>query len=650
MSHTLNIHRLVFFFLFTLSIESQAQTVGPNLIVNGTFSVAQGWQSLTNGSIVNGYARVGKAAGGIGQSVKVKAGTKYRLSGEGWLGVVAEPASFRLEFKNAAGVVLARTSMTISATLKQKRTVELVAPVNSVTAYISFLKQVGTTAYAFADNVQFAAITPVAGPVPIIPGGVGFGMQTAAGSGRNFTPINTTVYKVTHLNATGPGSFQACVYAKGPRVCVFEVSGTIDLTGDKMNGQDKLSIENPYLTIAGQTAPPPGITIKGKTIRLEAHNVLIQHIRIRVGDSPMGATPYENRDGFVIIGSMDKPESERPHNIVIDHVSASWGIDETFTVKDTARNVTLTNNLVTEGLRQSLHPKGSHSKGMMISGNYLTVAGNLISNIDDRGPLETSPNAVVVNNLTYNSTMVGMYMSPLDNNSIYASASRKNTVARNVRIPGPQTPTSASKHQWVTIAETRAGSQIYAAENLCGSFANSAWPCVTYLTQNAAKVLAMKVTKPPIWNSGLKFLPVAQVKDAVLANAGARPLDRDAVDKRVVNEVKTGTGKIPNCVESKTLYYPTGNVLKAAATSVDIPMEFCAANGTLLKREIQIVSGKGAGQARVFSAQACMTGAARGTVSAAWTTIPDATSVFRVKQDCTSNAGGWPVLKSQTRK
>jgi hypothetical protein len=104
--------------------------------------------------------------------------------------------------------------------------------------------------------------------LPIIPGAAGFGMDTPAGSGRHLDPPHTTVYKVTNLNTSGPGSLTAALEAEGPRVVVFEVSGNIDFRPYRA-----LAINNPYLTVAGQTAPSPGITLVGCELHLNAHDV-----------------------------------------------------------------------------------------------------------------------------------------------------------------------------------------------------------------------------------------------------------------------------------------------------------------------------------------------------------------------------------------
>src|SRR4029077_17156447 len=97
--------------------------------------------------------------------------------------------------------------------------------------------------------------------LPVIPGSAGFGMDTKAGR-------CCTVYRVTTLGASGAGSLKACIDATGPRTCVFEVSGIIKLTTE-------LTVRNGFLTIAGQTAPSPGIMIRGAAMKIHASDILI---------------------------------------------------------------------------------------------------------------------------------------------------------------------------------------------------------------------------------------------------------------------------------------------------------------------------------------------------------------------------------------
>jgi hypothetical protein len=173
--------------------------------------------------------------------------------------------------------------------------------------------------------------------LPVIPGGYGYGMETAAGRGG-------TVYKVTNLNASGSGSLKACIDGTTARTCVFEVSGVIRLTSD-------LTIRNSRLTIAGQTAPSPGIMLRGAGIKIQASDILIQHIRVRTGDDPNGPDP-DNRDSLKIEGSAAKPV----RNIVIDHCSFSWAIDEIASTWGPTDNITFTNNIFAEPLNESIHP------------------------------------------------------------------------------------------------------------------------------------------------------------------------------------------------------------------------------------------------------------------------------------------------------
>ena len=110
--------------------------------------------------------------------------------------------------------------------------------------------------------------------LPVFPGAVGFGTTTVAGSGRGTSPAKTTVFKVTNLNDSGTGSLRACLIASGPRTCVFEVAGYINLL-------TKITVKNPNVSVFGQTAPYPGVQVRDGSIVIQADDVLIQHIASR---------------------------------------------------------------------------------------------------------------------------------------------------------------------------------------------------------------------------------------------------------------------------------------------------------------------------------------------------------------------------------
>src|SRR5262245_49760184 len=237
-----------------------------------------------------------------------------------------------------------------------------------------------------------AACATAAQALPVIPGAAGYGMDTPAGRGG-------AVHRVTNLNASGAGSLKACIDATGPRTCIFDVSGVITLTAD-------MAIRNGNLTIAGQTAPSPGIMIRGAAFKVHGSDVLIQHLRFRVGDDAGGPDPA-NRDALKIEGATDRIVQ----NVVIDHCSFSWSIDEIASVWGPNDNITFSNNIFSEPLNDSIHPTddGSalepHGYGVLLgssaSGGRVTLTGNLFAHIVERNPLSRSRELVFVNNLVY---------------------------------------------------------------------------------------------------------------------------------------------------------------------------------------------------------------------------------------------------------
>lgn len=185
------------------------------------------------------------------------------------------------------------------------------------------------------------------GRLAVYPGSEGFGTDTRAGRGG-------IILHVTNLNDSGAGSLRAALEHSSPRIVVFDVGGVIRLQRD-------IKITSPYITLAGQTAPGDGIMIRDFGLRIRTHDVLIQHVAIRVGDDGRSRDrSWDNLDCLQILGG---------YNIVIDHVSASWGIDENMSVwGSNIHDLTVSHCLIAEGLRDSVHPEGPHSKGLLVGG------------------------------------------------------------------------------------------------------------------------------------------------------------------------------------------------------------------------------------------------------------------------------------------
>ncbi len=296
---------------------------------------------------------------------------------------------------------------------------------------------------------------------------------------------------------------------------MFEVSGTIRMS-------DNLTIRNPYLTIAGQTAPSPGITLRGGAIKIEnTHDVLVQHLRIRVGDDSSGPAPG-NRDGIIVTA----PNGGRTYNVVLDHLSVSWAVDENIQVwYDGVSDVTFRNVISSEGLYNSIHPEGVHSMGMILGSgtDRVSIVGSLFAHNDSRNFLGQGDGVAYVNNVVYNRRWKAVEM-------MLGSSATKYSIVGNAFIPGVDTKLSSSIQIKSDLAS---GAKVYHADNYCETSS-----CISTSSYN--------VSSPPIWPTGLKAKPKSEVVDNVLANVGARPADRDSVDARIVKDVRNGTGTIIN--------------------------------------------------------------------------------------------------------
>ncbi|MCZ6776089.1 MAG: T9SS type A sorting domain-containing protein [Ignavibacteria bacterium] len=360
----------------------------------------------------------------------------------------------------------------------------------------------------------------------IIPGAKGWGITTVAGSGRNLTPISTTVYRVTNLNPDGVGSLRAAVEASGPRVVIFDVSGTIEITDSSV-----FQINNPFITIAGQTSPSPGITIRGVPLLVKTHDVLVQHVRIRVGDGS-GPNP-DTRDGISIDAN-----SQEVYNVVIDHCSVSWAIDENLSFAHGTHNATVMNSIISEGLHNSLHSEGPHSKGILVArAQNIGIVNNIMVHNYDRNPILGKAvegfdvTAAVVNNIMYD----WGNQATVINATLEDTTAKLGSIVGNVYISGNSTrdpdPITITPHP---------NTQLYLDNNTN----NRILPSDPWDLVEGDDGQTTRVNNPPVWPNGFTARDVTEVEDYVLANAGARPVDRDPVDERIIGDVQLATGLI----------------------------------------------------------------------------------------------------------
>ena len=191
------------------------------------------------------------------------------------------------------------------------------------------------------------------------PGAEGYGKYTTGGRGGR-------VLIVTNLNDNGEGSLRYAVEQKGPRIIVFAVDGTIEL-------KSSLRIDNDSITIAGQSAPGDGICLKDYPLIVNASNVIVRYIRVRVGDR-------HQLDSDAIGGGRYGQK-----NVILDNISVSWSIDECLSIYKT-ENLTVQWCLVTHSLNSSVHTKGSHGFGGIWGGYKATFHHNLLANHASRNP------------------------------------------------------------------------------------------------------------------------------------------------------------------------------------------------------------------------------------------------------------------------
>lgn len=360
------------------------------------------------------------------------------------------------------------------------------------------------------------------------------------------------IIRVTTLAAQGPGSLRAALETKGPRIAVFEVGGVIDLA------MKPLVIGEPYLTVAGQTAPSPGITLIRGPVYIKTHDIIVQHIRVRPGDAGQPRRSGWEPDGISTSGG-------DAYNIVIDQCSISWATDENLSASGprtegpeaTSRKITFSNCIIAEGLSHSTHAKGEHSKGSLIHDfcREIAVIGNLYAHNMDRNPyFKAHTTGIIVNNVIYNPgrRAIQLGYSPGEwSDSRYKPENCRVSIVGNVLIHGVD-----SKKDLPLVSHL---GDAYMADNLAFDRDGKAVPLVS------GKITELK--ERPVWPEGLKPLVAEDVIRRVIEHAGARPRDRDETDRRIIREFEERTGRIINSQDE------VGGYPKPALTvrDLDIP-------------------------------------------------------------------------------
>jgi pectate lyase len=406
-------------------------------------------------------------------------------------------------------------------------------------------------------GLTFSAL-PVQAQSLAFPGAVGWAKETVGGRGGR-------IIRVTSLAADGPGTLKAAIDAKGPRIVVFEVAGVIDLK------RTSLEIKEPFLTIAGQTAPSPGITIIRGGIDLRGHDVIIRHIRVKTG-----ADGQAKRSGW----EADSLSTIAAHNVIIDHNTLSWGIDENmsasgprFTGKTleewrsgTSRNITFSYNLAAEGLADSSHPKGEHSKGSLIHDNATGILfyRNVWAHNVERSPLiKGGAQAAMINNLIYDPGKRAMHYNLMAlewAGQPYVTGEM--TAVGNVMRGGPSTDEGLPFLMLGGDGDLR----YHGRDNIAVDKFGNPLPMFGRYGETRAKLIEAK--KPVIWPNGIDVMPARDVETHVLAQAGARPWDRDADDIRVMFFIAEGRGEIIDD-ESEVSFYPKPKETRATFVEAD---------------------------------------------------------------------------------
>ena len=368
--------------------------------------------------------------------------------------------------------------------------------------------------------------------IPAFPGAEGGGMYTAGGRGGK-------VIVVTNLNDDGPGSFRWACEQGGARIVVFNVSGVIML-------KTPIIVRAPYITIAGQTAPGDGVCIGGESFQVDTHDVIVRHMRFRRGNTHV----WYREDSF---------GGNPVGNIMIDHCSCEWGLDENISFyrhmfslgdkfgnrKEPTVNVTIQNTISAKALDTY-----NHAFGSTIGGENTTFMRNLWADNTGRNPsIGWGGVFNFINNIVYN------WMHRTADGGEYSTMSN---FINNYYKPGPVTPKDQPVGWRIVKSESRSGKlfpypqygRVYANGNIIEGndrVTKDNWDGGVQIGDKINgyndfpdTIKALMRSDEPFPMPTVTILPKEQTFDYVLSHVGATLPKRDIIDQRVVDEVRTG--------------------------------------------------------------------------------------------------------------
>ena len=382
------------------------------------------------------------------------------------------------------------------------------------------------------------------------PGAMGWGGETVGGRGGQ-------IIKVTNLNKDGPGSLREAVDVSGatePTIVVFEVGGVIDMEGEA------LQVRRSNLTIAGQTAPSPGITIVDvNAVRPSGNNIIIQHLMIRPGVADKGWAPT----GLYTTGGS-------AYNIIIDHCSISWSGDENLTASgpkwggdwnenmtseeklaiwrdNTSHRITFSNNIISEACGDGTAYEGDefqkHKYGSLIHDNVtdMAIIRNLYIHNTGRNPsLKAGTSGIMANNMIYNSAV--RHITHDSNQNKWGEVldpdewpATEWTIMGNYGQHGLQSNLRYSRGLYHCLAWH--DSHIYFHDNLNFDVEGNPYALISESSRDGEVIL---LDEKEMWHDSIELIAAEDVPNYIFNNAGARPWDRDPIDERIIAEAIAG--------------------------------------------------------------------------------------------------------------